>query len=240
VLASASQLVRDIVSGGVNGYTNVEQIVCPPFPFLGAVSEAAKGSSLKVGAQNLYWQEKGAFTGEVSAAMLADIVEYVIIGHSERRGIFGETDEDVRKKIEAALAAGLKPIVCVGETGAEREAGQTTAVLQRQVRAAFDNLDAPASAVVAYEPVWAIGTGVAATIDDADASIGLIRAELAALLGVGKANELRILYGGSVSPANIADFVARPDIDGGLVGGASLVAESYVEMVRNVAALPPR
>ena len=237
VADTAAQLVRDLVSGGVDGYADVEKLVCPPFPFLQAAAALAAGTSLKLGAQNVHFQEKGAFTGEVSAPMLEGIVEYVIIGHSERRAMFGDTDEVVQKKLAAVLAAGLKPIVCVGETGQEREAGQTEAVLRRQVRAALDGADLPATAVIAYEPVWAIGTGVAATTDDAEASIGLIRAELAALLGAGKANEIRILYGGSVSPDNIAEFLARPDIDGGLVGGASLVAESFLQMVRNVASL---
>jgi triosephosphate isomerase len=237
-LATAGQLVRDIVAGGVDAESGVEKLVCPPFPFLALAAEAARGSSVKVGAQDLHFEERGAFTGAVSAAMLVDLVEYVIIGHSERRALFGDTDEAVNRKLQAALAAGLTPIVCVGETGGQRGAGQTAAVLRRQVQAAFAGVDAPPTTVVAYEPVWAIGTGVAATAADAEAATQLIRGELAGLLGADRAEAIRILYGGSVTPDNIAEFVAQPDVDGGLVGGASLVADSFVRMVRSVAALP--
>jgi triosephosphate isomerase len=236
---SAVELVRGIRGGGVDGLQGVEKVVCPPFVFLPAVAKACEGSSLEVGAQNMHWEEKGAFTGEVSAAMLSGLARFVIIGHSERRQYFGETDESVSKKLRSAVGAGLKPIVCVGETGAERQAGQTTAVLRRQVRGAFEGQPSvpPETTVVAYEPVWAIGTGVAATPDDAQEAIGFIRGELASITGAAVAEQVRILYGGSVTPDNIADFVALPDVDGGLVGGASLVAASFVEMVRRVAAL---
>jgi len=237
--ATAVGLVRGIRDGGADGVQGVDKVVCPPFVYLAAVGEACRGSSLKVGAQNLHWEEKGAYTGEVSAAMLRELAELVIIGHSERRQYFCETDETVNKKLRAALTAGLTPIVCVGETGAQRQQGQTRDVLRTQVRGAFEGVDAPSSTVVAYEPVWAIGTGVAATPDDAQEAIAFIRAELAALLGRDRAAQVRILYGGSVTPDNIGAFVAQPDVDGGLVGGASLQAASFVEMCRKVAAARP-
>jgi triosephosphate isomerase (TIM) len=237
VAATARELADRIKAGGLDAVTSVEKVVCPPFVYLSLVSGILDGSSVKVGAQNTHWEEKGAFTGEVSPLMVRDYAEYVIIGHSERRAYFGETDETVNKKLRAALPHGLSPIVCVGETGDERQAGSTTAVLKRQVSGALEGVPLPETAVIAYEPVWAIGTGVAATVEDAVEAIGFIRAEIAALQGARVAETVRILYGGSVSPANIADFVKQPDIDGGLVGGASLVAASFIEMVANVAAV---
>lgn len=232
---TATDLVRAISAGGVDAVAGVEKVVCPPFTFLSSVREAARGSSLLVGAQNMHWEEKGAFTGEVSPAMLKGLVDYVIIGHSERRAYFCESDETVNKKLRAALAHGLKPIVCVGETGEERQAGQTEEVLRRQVQGGFSGVDLTADVVVAYEPVWAIGTGVAATPPDANDAIAFIRRELAGIAGADLARRIRILYGGSVTPDNIADFVALEEVDGGLVGGASLVAESFVQMCRRVA-----
>jgi triosephosphate isomerase len=169
--------------------------------------------------------------------MLKDFCQYAIIGHSERRAMFGDTDEVVNKKLTAAMQHGLLPIVCVGETGDERNAGQTLDALRRQVRGALEDMSLQADAVIAYEPVWAIGTGVAATSADANAAISFIRSEVAALQGEEVAAQIRILYGGSVTPANIVEFVGQPEVDGGLVGGASLVAASYVEMVRNVSAI---
>jgi triosephosphate isomerase (TIM) len=232
---SARDLVASIREGGVDEVQGIEKVVCPPFVFLGIVADAARGSSVSVGAQNMHWEEKGAFTGEVSPSMLRGLVEYVIIGHSERRAYFCESDETVNKKLRTALAAGLKPIVCVGETGDERQAGETESVLKRQVRGAFEGIEATPDVVVAYEPVWAIGTGVAATPADANEAIALIRRELASMLGEGLAADLRILYGGSVTPDNIGDFVALPEVDGGLVGGASLVADSFLTMCRRTA-----
>jgi triosephosphate isomerase len=167
--------------------------------------------------------------------MLKDFCQYAIIGHSERRQYFGETDETVAKKIAATLAGGLTPIVCVGETGAEREAGQMQAVLRRQVQGALSSIDLPATAIIAYEPVWAIGTGVAATAQDANDAIGFIRGELASLKGGAIAEAVRILYGGSMTPANVKELVSQPEVDGGLVGGASLVADSFAEMVKAIA-----
>jgi triosephosphate isomerase len=169
--------------------------------------------------------------------MLRAVASHVIIGHSERRAYFGETNEIVNKKLRAALTYDLIPMVCVGETGAEREAGQTLDVLRSQVHGALEGVALPDSAVLAYEPVWAIGTGVAATASDANEAIGFIRGEVAALSGASIAQAVRILYGGSVTPENIAEFVSQPEVDGALVGGASLVSESFAEMVRKVAAL---
>jgi triosephosphate isomerase len=239
-VASARRLVEEIRAGGIDDVQGVEKVVCPPFPFLGIVREAARGSSLRVGAQNAHWEEKGPYTGEVSPPMLAGLAEYVIVGHSERRAYFGETDETVAKKLRAVLKAGLMPIVCVGETGPERQAGATETVLRRQVHGAFDGFGGVAGVVVAYEPVWAIGTGAAATVADANQAIGFIRRELAGLAGSQAAAAARILYGGSVTPENIGEFVAQPEVDGGLVGGASLVAASFVEMCRRVAAVYAR
>ncbi len=233
-LESAKSLAEGIKAQGLDSITSVEKILCPPYVYLPAVCDITIGTSLKVGAQDVFWEEKGAFTGQVAVGMLKDFCEYVIIGHSERRQYFGETDETVAKKLTAALAGGLTPILCVGETGVEREAGQTQAVLRRQVQGALSSVDFPATAIVAYEPVWAIGTGVAATAQDANDAIGFIRGELASLKGAGVADAVRILYGGSVTPANIAELVSQPEVDGGLVGGASLVADSFAEMVKAI------
>jgi triosephosphate isomerase len=235
VAATASELIEAIKGGGLDAVQGVEKVVCPPFVYLPLVAGAVKGTSIAVGAQDLHWEEKGAFTGEVSAPMLRDFATHVIIGHSERRAYFGETDESVNRKLKAALAHGLTPIVCVGETGAERNAGQTLDVLRRQVRGALDGVALDATTVIAYEPVWAIGTGVAATSADANEAIGFIRGEVAGLFSAALASEIRILYGGSVSPANIVELVGQPEVDGGLVGGASLAGESFVQMVRAIA-----
>jgi triosephosphate isomerase len=234
--ASARELLEEIVAGDPDSVANVQKVVCPPFVYLPLASDILDASSVKVGGQDLHWEEKGAFTGEVSGAMLRDYAEYVIIGHSERRAYFGDTDEWVNRKLKAALAHGLTPILCVGETLDQRNAGQTLDVLKTQLLGALDDVSFGPASVIAYEPVWAIGTGVAATPADAQAAIAFIRAQLAELQGGIVADEVRILYGGSVTPANIAEYVALPDVDGGLVGGASLVAASYLEMIRNVAA----
>lgn len=212
----------------------VEKVLCPPFVSLMAVGKVLRGSSIAVGAQNMYFEEKGAYTGEVSALMLAGLCQYVILGHSERRGYFGESDGMVNKKIKAALKAGLKPIVCVGETLEENEADRTGEVIIRQVRAALDGLASLENLVIAYEPIWAIGTGRAATAEQANATIALIRNVVAELYGAA-AQELRIQYGGSTSSANIAAFIAEPEIDGALVGGASLKADEFVSMVEQTA-----
>jgi len=235
--ASARELLEAIRAGNPDGVLGVEKIVCPPFVYLPLAADVCRGSSVSVGGQDLHWEEKGAFTGEVSGLMLREFASHVIIGHSERRAYFGDTDEVVNRKLKAAMAHGLLPIVCVGETGNERNAGQTLDVLRRQVRGALEGVELAPTAVIAYEPVWAIGTGVAATAADANEAIGFVRSEVAALQGEAVAAAVRILYGGSVTPANIAEYVQQPEVDGGLVGGASLVAESFLEMVRNVAAI---
>jgi triosephosphate isomerase len=211
----------------------VEKVVCPPFTVLPALANLLKGTEVGLGAQNMHFEEKGAFTGEVAPAMVKEWCGYVILGHSERRGIFGETDEMVAKKIRAALAVGLVPIVCVGETLSENEAGQTDTVVRRQMKAALTGLSSEQAAkiVVAYEPIWAIGTGRAAQGPDANKVVaGSIRPVLAGLFGNDLAQGTRVLYGGSVTPANIAEFLAEPDIDGGLVGGASLKPD-YIELI---------
>jgi len=233
--AAARELVEGLKAAGVSDIGGVEKVLCPPFVYLQLVAESVKGTSIAVGAQNLHWEEKGAFTGEVSATMLKDFATHVIIGHSERRQYFGETDEDVNQKLRAVLDHGLTPIVCVGETGPERNAGKMQDVLRAQIKGALADVTLPDSAVIAYEPVWAIGTGVAATAEDANAAIAFIRSEVAPLQGDATAQAIRILYGGSVTPANIAELAAQPEIDGGLVGGASLVADSFAQMVKAVA-----
>ncbi len=217
--------------------TGIEAAVCVPFPYLAQVQTALSGSSIAWGAQNLSEQAKGAFTGEVSASMLLDFgCRYVIVGHSERRSLYGETDELVAKKYVAAQAAGLTPILCVGESLAERESGVTEAVVARQLDAVIQaaGVGSLAKAVVAYEPVWAIGTGKTATPEQAQAVHAFIRNKVAAL-DVGIANALVIQYGGSVKAANAAELMAQPDIDGGLIGGASLVAEEFIAICRAAA-----
>lgn len=212
----------------------VDSVICAPYTNLPALVEAAKGTSLKVGAQNLHWEDNGAFTGEISGVMLKDLgVDYVIIGHSERRAYFAETDDTVNKKVHAAFKHGLTPIVCVGEKLEEREAGQTKAVCKVQTEAAFAGLSAEQAAqvVVAYEPIWAIGTGKSSTADDANEVIGYIRELIAGLFGQSVADQVRIQYGGSVKPNNIREYMQQSDIDGALVGGASLEPASYIQLV---------
>lgn len=211
----------------------VDVVVCPPFVSLETFADLFDSTSLFLGAQNMYWEERGAYTGEISPLMLKGMCDYVILGHSERRQYFAETDEDVKRKVQAALAHGLRPIVCVGENLEERENGHTLDVVHRQIDAALTGPNGGSlnEAVIAYEPVWAIGTGVAATDEGANEVIGAIRARIAALHGDMLAGEMRILYGGSVNAANISEFIAQPEIDGALVGGASLDPEAFVRIV---------
>ena len=218
----------------VAGITGVEIVVAPPFTLIPAAVAAAHGTSVMVAGQDLHWETQGAFTGEISAAMLRDAGAWaVIIGHSERRTKFGETDEHVNRKLQAALAEGLLPIVCIGETLAEREAGATFDVLDRQMRTGLAGLtQAQAGGVViAYEPVWAIGTGRNATPEQAQEVHALVRGLVASLASHRQAEELRIQYGGSVKPENAAVLLGQPDVDGALVGGASLQAESFLRIV---------
>jgi triosephosphate isomerase len=218
-------------------YDRVEVVVIPAFTALRSVQTTIDGDRLKLGlgAQNCHWEPQGAYTGEVSAPMLAKLnVRYVIVGHSERRELFGDTDEIVAKKLRAVLAAGMTPILCVGETLEEREAGTTDDKVKRQIEAAFDRLPADdiARCVVAYEPIWAIGTGRNATPDDANATIAVIRGHVQVGLGETIASGMRILYGGSVKPGNVGDLMAMPEIDGGLVGGASLDPDEFARIVQ--------
>ncbi|MCS7459220.1 triose-phosphate isomerase [Paenibacillus doosanensis] len=213
----------------------VDSVICAPFTNLPALVEAVKGTTLKVGAQNLHFEDNGAFTGEISGVMLKDLgVDYVIIGHSERRAYFAETDETVNKKVHAAFKHGLTPIVCVGEKLEEREAGQTKDVCKVQTEAAFAGLSAAQAAqvVIAYEPIWAIGTGKSSTAADANEVIGYIRELVAGLYGQATADAVRIQYGGSVKPNNIGEYMQESDIDGALVGGASLEPASYIALVQ--------
>jgi len=213
----------------------VEVAVAPPYPALYAVGRALQGSFIHLAAQNLFWEERGAFTGEVSAPMLKDVgCEYVIVGHSERRQYFGETDETVNRRLKAALAHGLKPIFCVGETLKDREEGKTFSVVETQLEGGLKGLteDALSQCVVAYEPVWAIGTGKTATPEQAQKVHRFIREKLTKLYSKGVAEALRIQYGGSVTPENVKGLMEQEDIDGALVGGASLKAEAFADIVR--------
>ncbi len=225
--------LAEAVKNGYSAY-DVDVVLCPPFTNLYAVHGVIKNSPIALGAQDLHWEEKGAFTGEVSAAMLKAVgCSFVIIGHSERRQLFGETDETVNKKIKKALEYGLKPIVCVGETLEEREAGRTEKVVEKQVRAALEGLtgDQVQSLIIAYEPVWAIGTGRTASPEQAQEVHRFIRSLTAELYNEAVAQSLRIQYGGSMNAANAAELLAQPDIDGGLIGGASLKAESFLAII---------
>jgi triosephosphate isomerase len=236
-IAEAAALAKAIREA-VNDEDGVDRVVCPPFVDLPAVAEALADSNIKVGAQNMHWAANGAYTGEVSAPMLAGLAQYVILGHSERRQYFAETDESVNKKVKAALEAGLIPIVCCGESLEQNEAGETQSFVSGQVRGALAGLDAGQveSLVIAYEPIWAIGTGRAATAQQAnDICGGVVRATVAELYGAEVANNTRILYGGSTNDKNIREIMAQPDIDGALIGGAALKVESYAEMVRGTA-----
>ncbi len=232
-VAEAVELVRALRESTA-AIEQVEMVVCPPFVCLTAVKDALAGSKIGLGAQNVYWEEKGAFTGEISPLMLKDLVTYVIIGHSERRQYFGETDATVNRRVKAALAHGLTPIMCVGETLAQREAGETSAVVTTQVMNGLAGLSAAEveSIVIAYEPVWAIGTGRASTGEDANVVVAQnIRTPLSKLFGAAVAQGVRVQYGGSVTAANAAEFMGMPEIDGALVGGASLKVADFTGII---------
>lgn len=233
-IGEATALVRDLLAE-LGPLTDREAIVCPPFTALAVVAPLLVDSPLGLGAQNLYHEAQGAFTGEVSPVMLADVgCRYVIVGHSERRQYFGESDALVNRKLRAALAHGLRPIVCVGESKPQRDAGQAEPIVTAQVRAALVEVppDRMPDVVIAYEPIWAIGTGDTATPADAQAMHAAIRATLAELYGSEIATAVRIQYGGSVKPDNIDELMAQPDIDGALVGGASLQAASFLRIIQ--------
>lgn len=215
-------------------YTGVERVVAPTFVALAAVAEALKGTELKVSAQNVHWEAQGAFTSQISPAMLTGLVDYVIIGHSECRAYLNETDEGVNQKAKALLAAGLKPIIAVGESETQYDAGQTADVVGRQVRAALNGIspEQMANVVIAYEPIWAIGTGKNASAEQAQSIIGdTVRGTLRALYGDAVAETVRIQYGGSVKPNNMLEYMSQPDIDGALVGGASLKIDDFVALI---------
>jgi len=230
-VSDAIKLVRSML-GGLDKVGGVEKVICPPFVSLAAVRDLIKGSSVKLGAQNVFYEEKGAFTGEISPLMLADLCEYVIIGHSERRQYFGEAGEIIDKKVQAALQVELKPILCIGERLEENEAGRTEEILTRQLTASSDRLYYIGGLVVAYEPVWAIGTGKSATGEEANKTIGFIRQIISHQHGNNIADSVRILYGGSVTADNIAEFMRQPEIDGALVGGASLKADDFLSIAK--------
>jgi len=233
---AAAAFVREIAPG-LNAIDGIDIAVCPPFLAIPAVAQVLGGTTIGVGAQNMYYEAGGAYTGEISPTMLQGLCRYVILGHSERRALFGETDEGVNKKIKAALEYNLTPIVCVGESLAQNEAGETQSFVSGQVRAAFAGLDSwqAAVCVVAYEPIWAIGTGRSATAQQAGEIIRTsVRDVLVNMFGNDTAQAIRIQYGGSVTEGNIADYMGQPDIDGALVGGASLKA-SFIDLVRAAA-----
>ena len=232
-VAETRQFIRELIPL-VAGVKN-RVALCVPYTDLAAAVEETKGTNIAVGAQNVHWAESGAFTGEISVAMLKEIgVEYVVIGHSERRQYFGETDETVLKRTLAALGGGLKPIVCVGETLAERESGKTRDVLARQISEGFKDVSAPdiGSVVIAYEPVWAIGTGKTATNDEANEAIGFIRSLLAEKYGKDAADGVYIQYGGSMNEKNAEALLSMSEIDGGLIGGASLVPQKFEAIIK--------
>jgi triosephosphate isomerase len=233
-IAEAVQLARGIREA-VADVDGVDVVLCPPFTALSAVEDVISNSKIELGAQNMYFEEQGAFTGEISPLMLEGLCDYVILGHSERRQYFGETDEGVNQKIKAALAHKLLPIVCVGENLDQNEAGETVEFVGGQVKAAFDGLSAEEAVkvVVAYEPIWAIGTGKTAEPADANSIIAQsVRAPLVEMYGDDVAQKIRVQYGGSVKPNNVEAFMAQPDIDGALVGGACLQVDSFVAIVK--------
>lgn len=230
----AVKLVSEMKSG-LDAVSGVEKLVCPPFISLVSVRDVLKGTTIKSGAQNMHFMEKGAYTGETSPGMLAGVCEYVIIGHSERRQYFGDTNEVVCKKIQAALAVGLKPILCIGESLEENEAGKTEDVVTGQLKGSLAGIFYSEDLVVAYEPVWAIGTGKAATGQQANDTIGLVRRTLVEMYGIEAAEAVRILYGGSVTGANTKEFMSQPEIDGALVGGASLKPDDFISIVTQTA-----
>ena len=230
-VAEGEGLAAGILSGLPRG-TGVEVVLCPPFVSLVSVKAALKDSNISVGAQNLYHEASGAYTGEISPGMLVDICRYVIVGHSERRSIFGETDEAVNMKVRTVLGAGMTPILCIGESLDERNGGDAEGVVESQVRAGLEGVEVGSGIVVAYEPVWAIGTGQSASPEIAQAMMAHIRGTLANIGGEDAASAVPLLYGGSVNAGNIDGYLSQPDINGALVGGASLDAGSFVEIVK--------
>jgi triosephosphate isomerase len=235
-LEEAKSLVRAMLAE-LNSIDNVEKVLCPPFISLPAIKELIKDTYIMLGAQNMYFEDKGAYTGEISPLMLVDLCDFVILGHSERRQYFAETDEIINKKVKKALECGLKPILCVGESLEDNEADRTEQKITRQVNAGLAGIKPTSQLVIAYEPIWAIGTGRAATGKLANTTISLIRSILTNIWNKETADTVRILYGGSVTGNNIAEFITEADIDGALVGGASLKADDFVSIVKQTASL---
>ncbi len=232
-IAAATSLINELKP--LVADAEAEVVICVPYTAIQKAAELTRGTNIAVGAENVAWADKGAFTGEISAEMLKEVgAEYVIIGHSERRQMFGETDETVNMRTVQALKYSLKPIVCVGETLEEREGGKTETVVKRQTEGAFKGISAAEldNVIIAYEPVWAIGTGKTATSEQANETIKYIRSVVAGLYGKATADKLRIQYGGSMNPSNVAALMAQPDIDGGLIGGASLKAADFSKVVK--------
>ena len=238
-LREATELVNEM-RPLLDQIDNIEKVICPPFISLAAMRELIRGSSIKLGAQNVYFEEKGAYTGEISPPMLVDLCEFVIVGHSERRQYFNETGEVVNKKIMAVLGVGLKPILCIGERLEENESGRTEEIVTEQLRSSLTGVAYSSGLIIAYEPIWAIGTGKAATGEQANETIGFIRRKIADVYSDEIARDVPILYGGSVSADNIAEFVKQPEIDGALVGGASLKATEFVSIVKQTSQIRGR
>lgn len=241
-IAEARQLVPELVRG-LREIVGVQKVICPPFTALLAVKALLEGTDIGLGAQNVFWVAEGAYTGEVSPKMVAELCQYIIIGHSERRTYFGETDESVRRKVKAALENGLIPIMCIGETLNENEKGLTETVIQRQLKSGLEGIELPFDEngtiplLIAYEPVWAIGTGKAASGEFANKVVAdVIRPTLSLMFGERVAQTVRVLYGGSVKSSNAAEFFGQVEIDGALVGGASLKADEFIGIVRAAAA----
>jgi triosephosphate isomerase len=235
-LEEAENLVRAMLAE-LDSIDGAEKVLCPPFISLAILKELTKTTSVKLGAQNMHFEDRGAYTGEISPLMLTDLCDFVILGHSERRQYFAETDEIINKKLKKALGSGLKPILCVGESLEDNESGKAEQIIARQVKAGLAEVSPTSQLVIAYEPVWAIGTGRAATGKQANTTISLIRSIVANLWNRETAKAVRILYGGSVTSSNIAEFIAEPEIDGALVGGASLKASEFVSIVSQTASL---
>lgn len=238
-IAEAKALVKEMLPE-LENFPNVDKAVAPSYLAIPAIAELCQGTDLLVGAQNLFWEESGAFTGEVAPPMVAEVCDFVIVGHSERRKFFDESDQTVNQRLKAGLAAGLHVIVCVGETLEENEAGETEAVVTRQIKDGLADISAEQAAdiTIAYEPVWAIGTGRAATPEDANnVHKNVIRPLLIEQFGEERAQAMRIQYGGSIKPSNAAELFAMSDIDGGLVGGASLKAESFIGIIKAASAI---
>ena len=237
-LSEAQQLTRDLLSS-INNDAHVETVICPPFVYLQEISNLLKGKPIKVGAQNVYFEEKGAYTGEVASGMLSDFCEYVIIGHSERRQFFGDTNEIVNKKLRSVIEHELTPILCVGENLDERENGDAENVVGAQLEESLSGIQKTVNLVVAYEPVWAIGTGKAATSDIAVDIMRFIRSKLAAIYDNPFADNITLLYGGSVTADNVKDYLSQANINGALVGGASLDAQKFQDIIDRAGDIAP-